>query len=167
MKKTFLIIFIMFLNLTNASFACGAKGTTTFSTSIGQKACQTVFSFINLDFSVLSPRASIADLSVNGPKTNCCPQVPCCPQKQSMEADDIQKAVIPTTNDLKSMGIEEGTGRIILVTNKQEAIASEDKEKSITPVTNKQELNTTPENQQAKASLFRIDLLRRFKLQIL
>lgn len=153
MKKTFLLALIAFFGFTNASFACGccgSKAATTFSTSIGQKACQTVFSFINLDLSLLSPRASIADFNVAGPQTTCC-------TKKAMSPDDnMQKATVPTTNDLKSMSAENEQGKIIPVANKIELRGTEDNSES-------EPKCVKPQN---KASLFRVDLFRRFKFQI-
>lgn len=150
MRKFSLIAIIVLLSFANASYAgCGEKAATTFSTSIGQKACQTVFSFINLDLSLLSPRASIADFNVAGPQTTCC-------TKKAMYPDDMQKATAPSANDLKSMANEEGQGSIIPVSNKIELRGAE----------NKSEVENIPENPKNKTSLFRIDLLRRFKIQL-
>lgn len=160
MKKTFLVVLIAFLSSASTSFACDAKGTTTFSTSIGQKACQTVFSFINLDLSILSPRASIADFNVAGPQTTCC-----C-KKAMAPDDDTQKALVPPTNEQKSMATEDGQ-KIISAANKQETVESKDKEETIIPVSNKQESKQSCVNPQDKTSLFRIDLFHRFKMKIL
>lgn len=172
MKKKLLIILMTFSSLANASFACGCgeRGTTTLWTSICQKACQNVVSLINLDLSILSPRASIADLNVAGPQTTCCSkkQSVLSPNndQKSMTPEDMQATIIPN-NDLKSMAIDEDTGRIILVTNRQESMAYRGKEATIIPITNKQELKHPSIEPKSKTSLFRIDLFRRFKLQIL
>ena len=171
MKSPFLLVLIAFLSLSNASFACCGKASTTFSTSIGQKACQTVFSFINLDLSLLSPKASIADFNVAGPQTTC------CPKKASSPIEDTQNATIQTPNEQKSMATEKGTQEamlpalrgmqyeIIPVVNKQESTKMEDKQ--IIPIANVQEPKQPSINAQSNKSLFRIDLLRRFKIQIL
>lgn len=154
MKKTFLFALMAFFSFTNASFACGCCGTkaaTTFSTSIGQKACQTVFSFINLDLSLLSPRASIADFNVAGPQTTCC-----CKKQAMGPTDDTKQATVPTANDLKSMANETGQEKIIPVSNKIELRGTEENS----------EPEIQPTKQKSKTSLFRVDLFRRFKIQI-
>lgn len=177
MKKNLLIVLIVFLSLVNVSYACSrcSQGLTVTN---GQKACQNVFSFLAIDFSFLSPRATAADVHVCSPKhgmprcwipknsqcnpqccpnnTQCCPCTPCypcqpkcCPcspqcDKQSMAPDDDKKE--------------------IPVCDKQ-SIGSDDKEEI--PISNKQTTNTPCQNPQNKKSMFRLDLFRMFKIQIL
>lgn len=123
-----------------------------------QKACQNVVSFITIDFSFLSPRATAADVNVGpckhfprccqpqdctcpcGPQCcpctpQCCPCAPQCPgcRQQSMAPNNDKQAEIQT---------------------------------SIIPVCNKQVNNKPCCVPQNKPSLFRVDLFRMFKIQI-
>lgn len=139
MKKLFLIVLIGFLNC--PAFACGCKGSNTLTTHVCQKACQNVLSLIHLDISLLSPRASIADLGVCGPKTTCC-------KKQVISPDCCPEPDCPATNDKKSM-------------------APENEQEKIIPVANKQITNQICKKTQDKVSAFRVDLFRIFKFQIL
>lgn len=149
MVKRLLITLILFLSISNTSFACCKCGQGLTATN-DQKACQNVFSFLTIDFSFLSPRATAADVHVGHPKfwkpescapycpqtcpcpPQCCPCQPqCCPQqcpKQSMEPNESKKEI---------------------------------------PVCNKQVTNNQCPNPQNKKSMFRLDLFRTFKLQIL
>lgn len=153
MKKIILIGLIAFLTFANTSFACGCRNSPSGNSNC-QKACQNIFSFIALDLSILSPRATAADVHTCMPK-NCCapqvpccapqtpccvPQAPCCPKQSMVPADDKQEAMV-TAND---------------------------EQNAIIPVANKQEQKqpcASPQNN--KKSLFRIDLFRLFKFQIL
>lgn len=83
------------------------------NTDFKQKACQNVFSLVNIDLSFLSPRAAAADVTVAPP----------------IAPDNKKGAVVP-------------------VAAKQEAV------KPVTPIQN-------------RTSLFRIDLLHLFKIQVL
>ena len=162
MLKKIIITTIILLSFANTSFACGcaAEGKTSLATSNNQKACQNVFSFITIDFSFLSPRATAADVHVCPPKhfmpwrhkcctppciqpcmPQCCPCTPQCSQCQtkSMTIDDDDEAMLP---------------------------ANDKKETGIMPVTNKQELVTPDAVRTKKTSLFRIDLLRHFKIDL-
>lgn len=141
MKKLFLITLIGILSCFNTCFACGCKGSNTLNTHVCQKACQNVLSLIHLDISLLSPRASIADLGVCGPKTTCC-------KKQVIAPDCCPESDMPATNDKKSM-------------------TTDDTQEKIIPVANIQTTNQPCTKQQSKVSLFRIDLFRIFKFQVL
>lgn len=70
MKKNFLIALCLLLSLNSIAFAADTKIQPT-ETEIKQKACQNVFSLINIDLSFMSPRAAVAD--VNTPP---CPMPP-------------------------------------------------------------------------------------------
>lgn len=68
MKKNLLIALCMFLSLAGKTMAATAP-TQQEIPEIKQKACQNVFSFINVDLSVMSPRAAASDVSVVAPTT--------------------------------------------------------------------------------------------------
>lgn len=61
MKKNLLITLCLLLSLSSVAFAADTKIQPT-ETEIKQKACQNVFSLINIDLSFMSPRAAIADV---------------------------------------------------------------------------------------------------------
>lgn len=165
MKKQLLLVLVLFLSLYSPSFACGCHGgTTSLATSNNQKACKNVVSFIYIDFSFLSPKATAADLNLGcKPKLRghswihkcstpqccadecstdeCCPQtcipqcIPCVPQHPSCNT--------------KSMSPDEN----------QHSIVTKDAEQDgIIPVSYKQK---------NKANIFRINPFRHLKLQIL
>lgn len=141
MKKVFLTAFIL-LTFTHSAFACCGCKKSDFSSSITQKACQNIFSFISLGLSILSPRASIADLGIKGPKTNCCPKPNCCP---TTSQENNQQAKTSEDEALKQSMRPEGN--IIPGSNKKESLSTKP-------------LKTKP-------SMFRLDLFRHFKIQIL
>lgn len=68
MKKNLLIVLCLFLSLAGKSMAATAP-TPQEMPEIKQKACQNVFSFINIDLSLMSPRAAASDVSVVAPAT--------------------------------------------------------------------------------------------------
>lgn len=119
MKKKLLITALLLLCLVGKTFAADAK-TQNMESEVKQKACQNVFSFINIDMSFMSPRATAADVSLNDPKT-----------------------------------LESKKGEIVSVSNKKDV-------KSCAPEAKR----PIPEHKN-KTSLFRIDLLHIFKIQIL
>lgn len=205
MRKNLLLGLILFLSLANASFACCCQHG--FTATNGQKACQNVFSFLAIDFSFLSPRATAADVHVNGfkhgfrrccnpcnsdccPESQCCPCAPeccpcqpqCCPpqcspncqpkcspytppfNRKSMIIDEVNKE-IPVNNI--QLNTQEENKCEIPVCNSQMTTVADDKE---IPVCNKQTENkpcTKPVCPQGQKSMFRIDLFRTFKFQIL
>jgi len=112
MKKNLLIVACLILGLGAQAFSAEVQNSPT-NTEIEQKACQNVFSFINIDLSVASPRATVSDVSIS----------------------DIKPA------DSKSSGI--------------------------VPIANKTEVKQGQTSQKNKTSLFRLDLLHIFKIQIL
>lgn len=112
MKKILLMTVCLYLSLTAQAF-CAENQNIPMQSSVNQKACQNVFSFINIDFSMMSPRGTAADVSVN---------------------ESI------STNSKKDNNIE--------------------------PIASKQE-KPAPKEQKNRTSLFRIDLLHIFKIQIL
>lgn len=152
MKKIFLIGLIMFLSLTGTSFACCCKNSPSNNSNC-QKACQNIFSFIALDLSILSPRATAADVHTCMPKNCCAPQVPCCaPQPPCCVPQS------PCCCPKQSMVPED---------KKETVLSADDKPSGIIPVTNKQLSNCSCPNSQDKKSFFRIDLFRIFKFKIL
>lgn len=122
MKKNMLIVACVFLSLAGKSLAAEAPKPQEMP-EIKQKSCQNVFSFINIDLSVMSPRAAASDLSVVTP-----PMPP-----------------------------ESKKGASVAVSYKKEQ----------KPELKQPELNTPISNTKSKTSLFRIDLLHIFKIQIL
>lgn len=193
MRKNFLLVLILFLSLANTSFACCCQRG--FTATNGQKACQNVFSFFAIDFSFLSPRATAADVHVCGkpefrkccppcnseccPEPQCCPCMPdCCPcQPQCCPQQCCPPQYCPTSQqkcspysppfNKKSMITDEVT-KEIPVNNIQ--LNSPQENKSEIPVCDKQTTNVPcankacPKNQK---SMFRLDLFRTFKFQIL
>lgn len=184
MKKNLLIVLLMFFVLSNASFACCCKDSGSLVACKNQKACQTIFSFIAIDFSFLSPRATAADVHICAPNKCCMPQnpepncpqccpcppqncVPTCPQccPCAPQCSPCQKRSMKSSN------------------NKQDEIIPVSDNKAITPISDKQitplstnEIIPISYNQiktqscadvKNKTSLFRIDLFRIFKVQIL
>lgn len=122
MKKKLLIAVLLLLCLAGRTFAADTK-TQNMESEVKQKACQNVFSFINIDMSFMSPRATAADVSLNDPR-------PPEPKK----------------------------GEIVPIANKKDVKPNAGPEvKPPMPM---------PENK-SKTSLFRIDLLHIFKIQIL
>lgn len=79
MKKNLLVTLCLLLSLSSVAFAADTKIQPT-ETEIKQKACQNVFSLINIDLSFMSPRAAVAD--VNTP--------PSCPMPKG--------GIVPITN---------------------------------------------------------------------
>lgn len=70
MKKNLLVVLCLFL-LSNAAFSAETKGQA-MESEIKQKACQNVFSLINIDLSFMSPRAAVADvIAPNSPCPMC------------------------------------------------------------------------------------------------
>lgn len=120
MKKKLLLVAILFLSMTGTVFSAETQNTLKppIQSSLHQKACQNVFSFINIDLSLMSPRGTAADVSI-----------------------------VDSAN-----------------TNSNSGNA---KNEAITPVSNKQEVKQPISAQKSKTSLFRIDLLHIFKIQIL
>lgn len=194
MRKNFLLVLVLFLSLANTSFACCCQHG--FTATNGQKACQNVFSFLAIDFSFLSPRATAADVHVCGfkhgfrkccppcnseccPEPQCCPCMPdccpcppqCCPPQcsppQCCPSSQPKCSPYAPPFNKKSMIIDEVT-KEIPVNNIQ--LNTQEENKSEIPVCDKQTPNapcankTCPKNQK---SMFRLDLFRTFKFQIL
>lgn len=68
MKKNLLIVLCLFVSLAGKTMAATVQ-TQQETPEIKQKSCQNVFSFINIDLSVMSPRAAASDVSVVAPAT--------------------------------------------------------------------------------------------------
>lgn len=128
MKKNLLIIACLFLCLSNQVFA-GEMQNAPSNAEIKQKACQNVFSFINIDLSLMSPRGTAADVNVvNSANTN------------SMDKKPMEPIVPISNKQCAKQPCESGCALI-----------------APAPV-------QAPKN---RTSLFRIDLLHIFKIQIL
>lgn len=154
MKNFLLLLLITFSTFLCTSLNAEAHGSIKLSTSICQKACHNIFSLISLDLALLSPKASISDLSLCGPKTSCCNKkqiiTPECKEdeKSSVDNDDEKESILPELRD-KAMG-------------------PEIREKAIIPVAYKQESKQQPcATSKTKSSMFRVDLFRCLRLQIL
>jgi hypothetical protein len=113
MKKLLLTLVLLLMTTSNA-FAANATSAPE-NMEVKQKACQNVFSLINIDLSLMSPRAQAADISVS---------------------------------DLASKAPEAKKGEIVPIANKTQV---------------KENIPTTKN----KTSLFRLDLLHIFKIQVL
>lgn len=174
MKKQLLIVLIIILTFYSPTFACGCHdGTTSLATSNNQKACKNVVSFIFIDFSFLSPKATAADLNVGcKPKlrghfwmhkcsTNqccadefctdeCCPQT-CIPQGCTCTPQ------CPNCK-IKSMCPDESRQKIVTQDTEQDEVI---------PVSYRQKIEKQTAKQSNKTNMFRIDLFRHFKFQIL
>lgn len=179
MKKQLLIVFIIFLSFSCPTFACGCHGgTNSLAASNNQKACKNIISFIFIDFSFLSPKATAADLNVGGkPKLRghswmhkcstpqccadecdtdeCCPTQICpqtCPQQGCTCVPQCPNCKI------KSMVPDEGEQRIVTQGIEQDGVI---------PVSYQQKIEKQTVKQLNKTNMFRIDLFRHFKFQIL
>lgn len=164
MKKKLLTVLIVFLSFVNVSFAnCCPQGLTATN---GQKACQNIFSFLAIDFSFLSPRATAADVHVCGLKhgmhrckcePQCCPDSPCCPcvpqccpcQQQNCPCPSQSCPCHPQCNQ-----------QSMVPTTDENEIPVSDKKMNSKQCSNKI-CPSTPK------SMFRLDLFRTFKIQIL
>lgn len=167
MKKKLLLVLTVFLIFSNASFACCKCCPQGLTAANGQKACQNVFSFLTIDFSFLSPRATAADVHVGKPKCcrchTCAPdcqqtcpcQPQCCPPCQTQycpcppQCCPCQPKCCPCNPQCPKQSMAPDDKKEIPVSNKQ--------------VTNK----PCCPNPKDKKSMFRLDLFRTFKIQIL
>lgn len=113
MKKRFLVTAFLCFSLAGQAFSAEVQNKPTNTSDINQKACKNVFSFINIDLSVMSPRAAAADISVS---------------------------------DIK---------------------ANDNKKGNIVPIANKKEIKPQSKDSKNKTSLFRIDLLHIFRIQVM
>ena len=98
MKKRFLIIVCLFLSLANNTFAAQGQSET-MPTEIKQKACQNIFSFINIDLSVMSPRGSATDVNISDVKSDSCKKSEIVPIANKTEV----KPTIETTKNKTSL----------------------------------------------------------------
>lgn len=100
MKNNFLSLLITLLMLIAPSIPTMADCPNNSSISNCQKACKNIISLINLDLAILSPKASIADFCLSGPKTTCCKQAmqESSDTKETMATAEKQDAIIPVTN---------------------------------------------------------------------
>lgn len=122
MKKILLSIAVL-LSLSGTAF-CAENAPLPSQQAVHQKACQNVFSFINFDISLMSPRATLADSAVDAQ-----PPLPPAPN-----------AFVPVAHkgDIKPC-----------------------------PCCSGEKKDSKPEPPKNKTSLFRLDLLHMFKVQIL
>lgn len=120
MKKKLLITLCLLLSLNSVTLASDIKPQP-MDTEVKQKACQNVFSLINIDLSFMSPRAAVADVNV--------------PEQKPIAG---KNGVVPIAN-----------------------------KKEIMPPPPANIMPPPPMQPKNKTSLFRIDLLGLFKIQIL
>lgn len=118
MKKKLLLTSLLFLSLSCSVFAAQPQNEVN-NAELKQKACQNIFSLVNIDFSFMSPRGTAADVSISDSAN--------------------------TNGEAKK-----STGNIEPIANKQPKPCACQ--------------TATPQN---KTSLFRLDLLHLFKIQIL
>lgn len=182
MQKKFLIGLFLFLSVCSQTFACGDNGNPSTAISNNQKACKNVVSFIFIDFSFLSPRATAADISVGMPKrcmhwmhkcctpracvSEGCPSQCCQPQCCTPQCCTTQTCPQPCAPQccpcapqcpdcrMRSMAPDE---------NKHEAVASDVNQDGIIPVSNKQETDQQCVTPKSKTHIYKIDFLRHFK----
>lgn len=179
MKKQLLIALIILLSFSGPTFACGChSGTTSLATSNNQKACKNVVSFIFIDFSFLSPKATAADLNVGcKPKLRghfwmhkcrtpqccadecntdeCCP-IPTCPQTCVPQGCNC----VPQCPNCKTKSMVPDEG--------EQKIVTQDMERNgVIPVSYQQKIEKQTVKKLNKTNMFRIDLFRHFKFQIL
>lgn len=121
--KKILLCSVILMSLSSSVFAA-SNPPSNVESEIKQKSCQNVFSFINIDLSLMSPRATVSDTKIDAST-----QAPVPPKKDK---------VVPVSNKQKAK-------------NSCTISADVSKEKPA----------------QSRTSLFRIDLLHIFKLQIL
>jgi hypothetical protein len=127
MKKKLLVTLCLLLSLNGVAFCAEAKNQS-MESEVKQKACQNVFSLINIDLSLFSPRAAVADVNVPNPQP--------CPRN----------CIAPITNK---------NGMMMPPPPMPRANSCQ----SAPPA--------PPAPPKNKTSLFRIDLLGLFKIQIL
>lgn len=72
--KKILLLAVILIGLSGAAF-CAEKPVSNMDSEVHQKACQNVFSLINIDMSVMSPRATMADSPMDA-RTITAPQPP-------------------------------------------------------------------------------------------
>lgn len=125
MKKILLSIAVL-LSLSTAAF-CAENTPLPTQQTIHQKACQNVFSFINFDLSLMSPRATVTDSAIDAR-----PDFPPPPN-----------AVVPIANKANI------------------------KPCPPCPICPPDKKDFKPEPPKSKTSLFRLDLLHIFKIQVL
>lgn len=178
MKKQLFIVLTLFLSFYSPALACGCHGgTTSLATSNNQKACKNVVSFIYIDFSFLSPKATAADLNVGcTPKLRgyswmhkcctpqccadecctpqCCP-IPVCPQTCGPKCCPCAPQC--PNCETKSMIPDEEEKKIVTQDVEQDGVI---------PVSYKQETVQQTIKQKNKTNMFRIDFFRRFKFHI-
>lgn len=122
MKKIFLATAIL-LSLSTAAFCAESTPATPSQQYINQKACPNVFSFINFDISLMSPRATVTDSPVE---------------------------IMPPPPPM-------GPNAVVPIANKA----------AVKPCCPPEKKEFRPEPPKNKTSLFRLDLLHIFKIQIL
>lgn len=78
MKKNLLIVACLFLTMATNTPASEIQSSPS-NAEVKQKACQNVFSLINIDLSVMSPRAAVSDVVVADTKAPECKKDPYVP----------------------------------------------------------------------------------------
>lgn len=180
MQKKFLIGLFLFLSVCSQTFACGcgAKGTTSLAASNNQKACKNVVSFIFIDFSFLSPRATAADLNVGMPKrcmpwmNRCCTPQACTAEGCSPECCTTQacpqqcipqccpQTCVPQCCPCAPQCPDCRTRSMAPDENKPDTTALDIKQDAIIPVANKNETEQSCAKPKNKTSIFRIDFFK-------
>lgn len=179
MQKQLLIVLVLFLSLYSPGFACGCHGTTTsLATSNNQKACKNVVSFIYIDFSFLSPKATAADLNIGcKPKlrgycwTHKCSTPQCCADECcSDECCPMQVCPQPCIPQCCPCAPQCPNCRTKSMTsdeNEQKIVTQDAEQDVVLPVSYKQETKQQTVKQKIKANIFRINPFRHLKIQIL
>lgn len=184
MKKQLLIVLVLFLSFYTPAFASGCNcGTNSFATSNNQKACKNVVSFIFIDFSFLSPKATAADLNIGGMRKlkkhcwfhkcstpQCCADECCedeCCNPQCCPPKTCPQTCVPKDCPCAPQCPNCRTQSMIPDENKQETVGQNIEQEGIIPVSYKQETGQKTTKQKSKANMFRIDLFRCFKFEIL
>lgn len=167
MKKIFLIGLFLFLSTYSQTFACGTNASTSQAISNNQKACKNVVSFIFIDFSFLSPRATAADINAGTPK-HCMPWMnKCCtPQCSTYEGCPPQCYKMQTCPQTCAPQCCPCTPKCPDCRT-QSMVPDDIKKDGLIPVTYIKGAEQQCANPKNKTSMFRIDLFRHFKFQIL
>lgn len=172
MGKKFFVTIIVLLTFACTTFACCCNGKKTFAASNKQKACQNIFSFITIDLSIFSPRATAADVHVGTPNQyapcpcNCCTPQTCvqpCPPRCS-PCNPQYCPCVPQCCPCNPQYPGCRTQSMEPAKEKGEIAASTgDGKGTIIPVADKQEIEQPDTVTVKKRSLFRIGIFNPFK----
>lgn len=168
MQKKFFITGIIFLTFACATFACCCNDKKTFAASNKQKACQNIFSFITIDLSIFSPRATAADVHVGTPNQfmpcgcNCCTQ-PICAQPCTPQCCPCIPQCCPRIPQCCPCNPQYHQSMSPDDTKKELTAVNKDTKGEIIPVSDKQELKEPETVIIKRKSLFRIGIFNPFK----